>query len=107
MNCIHFVVKRNNLKLKTRLKQLLGFLLLAFELPGVHPDWFRYKVHFTYLGATRAKCHSPILRYIFVHHCSNPDLISDLTYHPNIHHIRLHNISIWAVSRTPVLGKYQ
>ncbi len=32
MNCTHFV-KRPNLKLKTRPKQLLGSLPLAFELP--------------------------------------------------------------------------
>ncbi len=36
MNCTHFV-KQPNLKLKTRHKQLLGFLPLALELPaGAH-----------------------------------------------------------------------
>jgi hypothetical protein len=34
MNCTHFV-KQPNLKLKTWPKQLLGFLPLAFELPGL------------------------------------------------------------------------
>jgi hypothetical protein len=33
MNCIHFV-KQPNLILKTQPKELLGFLPLAFELPG-------------------------------------------------------------------------
>ncbi len=34
MNCAHFI-KQPNLKLKTWPKQLLGFLLLAFELPAL------------------------------------------------------------------------
>jgi len=63
--------------------------------------------HTTYLDATCAKCHGPILWYIYVHHYSNPDPITDLTYDPNTHHIQqLHNPSIWSVSRNPVLGKY-
>jgi hypothetical protein len=31
-----------------------------------NPNWSRYKAHFTLLGATRAKCHGPILRYISI-----------------------------------------
>jgi hypothetical protein len=38
MNCTHFV-KQPNLKLKTRPKQLLGFLPLAFELPASAHLW--------------------------------------------------------------------
>jgi hypothetical protein len=43
-----------------------------------NPNWHRYKAHFTYLGHVP---HSP-LQYITVHHYSNPDPTSDLTYHP-------------------------
>jgi len=44
------------------------------------PKWYSFKAHFTYLGTTRAKYHGPFLCYIPVHHYSNSETISDLTY---------------------------
>jgi len=44
------------------------------------PNRCRYMAHFAYLGTTCAKCHGPFLWYISLHHYSNSDPSSDLTY---------------------------